>query len=225
MFLLSQKCMSAGANMAADSMMLADWPLDDFPRLRFYDWDDAPAFTCGYSQCASDFCGILPAGTLLCKRPTGGGLVRHENDDITYALAVPHWHAFFRLRARDSYLGIHRDIINAARDFGLDCLLFEGCAKALSGPAQCFASPAFGDALYADGSKLAGAAQKRTKAGFLLQGSIKLPKNCGKGAFIAALSENFARTLSEKIEALGGFDFDSARLAELGAKYAPMRVP
>ena len=212
MFLHRHKSSDASVNMAFDTLLFDAASEKETAALRFYDWKEQ-IHTCGRFQKAEDFHAILSAKTPVVARPTGGGLVFHEFSDITYALIVPSKHNFFAIRPRDSYTAIHSEIAKVMKAFGFSPTLFESTPPQSSNPAQCFTSPSYGDIVSADFGKFAGAAQKRTKKGFLLQGSIKI-KNIDKPAFRNALATSFAKLLDEEIQDSDDDFFESPQLAK-----------
>jgi lipoate-protein ligase A len=149
-------------HMALDETMLR---LADRPVLRVYEWE-LPEVTFGYPQRwneARAFAGERP----LTRRCTGGGFVEH-GEDATLALSVPMTHPFARLAPTETYRRIHEAILAALGGKSLRLAGMEDCA---CGPA-CFASPARHDVL--DGTrKIAGGAQRRSREGFLYQGSVQ----------------------------------------------------
>jgi lipoate-protein ligase A len=155
--------------MALDEALLEAAPQFGKPVLRFYDWTE-PAASFGYFQ---KFSEIARATTLrpLVRRPTGGGLVPHERD-WTYSLVFPPSHAWYALRARQSYERVHQWIRGALARLGVETELAPSCRKVA--PGQCFAGFEKSDVLWF-GRKIAGAAQRRTKSGLLIQGSVQPP--------------------------------------------------
>lgn len=154
-------------NMAVDESLLASASTAELPILRFYGWTQ-PAATFGYFQRHAEietFTDLRP----LIRRPTGGGLVPHD-DDWTYSVAIPPSHAWFSLKAVESYRRIHEWLRRAFASIGVETELAPCCQK--EGPGQCFIGAEQFD-LLVGGRKLAGAAQRRTKAGLLIQGSIQ----------------------------------------------------
>jgi lipoate-protein ligase A len=139
------------------------------PVLRFYGWTEAAA-SFGYSQKYSE---IEKATMLrpLVRRPTGGGLVPHDAD-WTYSLAFPPNHFWYHLKAIESYERVHQWISDAFTRINVPTTLSPGTPKAL--PGQCFIGSEKFDVLWF-GKKIAGAAQRRTKKGLLIQGSIQPP--------------------------------------------------
>jgi lipoate-protein ligase A len=72
----------------------------------------------------------------------------------------------------DSYQRVHEWVGAAFRKLGVTTELAENCRKAL--PGQCFVGHEKFDVLW-HGQKIAGAAQRRTRAGLLIQGSVQPP--------------------------------------------------
>lgn len=155
--------------MALDEALLESAPRHGQPVLRFYGWVE-PAATFGYFQ---RFAEVGRATLLrpLIRRPTGGGIVPHDAD-WTYSLAFPASHAWQSLRAEESYRRVHEWVRDAFERIGVAVELAPCCRK--TGPGQCFAGYEKSDVLW-QGRKIAGAAQRRTRAGLLIQGSVQPP--------------------------------------------------
>lgn len=156
-------------NMALDEALLQSVAGLGAPVLRFYGWT-APAATFGYFQKFAEVETVTPLRPLI-RRPTGGGLVPHTHD-WTYSLVVPPDHAWYEVRAGDSYAQMHRWLQSAFAETGVATELAPCCRREL--PGQCFAGYEKFDLLHC-GRKLAGAAQRRNKLGLLIQGSIQPP--------------------------------------------------
>jgi len=105
----------------------------------------------------------------LVRRPTGGGLVPHDAD-WTYSLVFPPGDGWYSLTATNSYRRIHEWIQAAFAKLNLATELAPACSKAL--PGQCFQGHEMFDLLWR-GQKVAGAAQRRTRDGLLIQGSVQ----------------------------------------------------
>jgi hypothetical protein len=159
----------AAFNMALDETLLELAPTHNRPILRFYGWTQ-PAASFGYFQKISEIERATHLRPLV-RRPTGGGLVPHA-DDWTYSIIVPPGHAWYELRASESYERMHRWIQRAFAELGIATELAACCRKEIAG--QCFAGSEKADVLRF-GRKIAGAAQRRTKTGLLIQGSIQPP--------------------------------------------------
>jgi lipoate-protein ligase A len=155
--------------MAFDEALLAGAPALGRPVLRLYGWCE-PAATFGYFQKYAEIERATPLRPLI-RRPTGGGLVPHAAD-WTYSVAVPPAHDWYRLKAAQSYERVHYWLQLAFASLGVATELAPCCLTEM--PGQCFAGYEKFD-LLRFGRKIAGAAQRRTKDGLLIQGSVQPP--------------------------------------------------
>ena len=167
----------AALNMAIDEILLRTAAR---PVLRLYRWE-RPAISFGYFGKWADARAAGPDRDLV-RRWTGGGIVPH-GDDLTFSLIVPRADSFFAITPHESYHLIHQCIASALGD----------AALATSAPppisSACFQNPVQHDILVA-GRKVAGGAQRRTKAGLLHQGSIQEIEN--PAALAATLLQIFS---------------------------------
>ncbi|MDB6125179.1 MAG: hypothetical protein JWQ71_4172 [Pedosphaera sp.] len=155
--------------MALDDALLEAAPSLGKPVLRFYGWTE-PAASFGYFQKYSEVEQMTLLRPLV-RRPTGGGLVPHDAD-WTYSLAVPPGDPWYVLKATESYQRIHEWIQSAFLKLSIATELAAECRKSL--PGQCFIGYEKSDVLW-HGRKIAGAAQRRTRHGLLIQGSVQPP--------------------------------------------------
>jgi lipoate-protein ligase A len=155
--------------MALDAALLETAASRGQPVLRFYSWTE-PAASFGYFQ---KYAEVAQATRLrpLVRRPTGGGLVPHDAD-WTYSVAFPPKAAWYGLKAVESYQRMHEWVQVAFLALDIVTELAVDCRKAL--PGQCFAGHEKFDVLW-QGKKIAGAAQRRTRDGLLIQGSVQPP--------------------------------------------------
>ena len=160
---------SPALNMALDEAMLEAMPRLGRPLLRFYSWTE-PAASFGYFQKFAEV-ERLTALRPLVRRPTGGGIVPHDVD-WTYSLSFPTTASWYSLAAIESYRRVHQWLQAAFAKFNLATELAPCARKA--GPGQCFAGCEKFD-LLCHGQKIAGAAQRRTRNGLLIQGSVQPP--------------------------------------------------
>ncbi len=158
---------AAAWNMAVDDLLLQKVAAIGHPVLRFYSWNE-PAATLGYFQHFADVASWTSLRPLI-RRPTGGGLVQHDRD-WTYSLIFPPSHPWYQLRAVASYQALHDWIRRSFEILGTATQLSDCCQKDVVG--QCFVGAEKFDLLM-DGKKIAGAAQRRTRDGLLIQGSIQ----------------------------------------------------
>jgi len=155
--------------MALDEALLQAVPRLDRPVLRFYSWT-GPAASFGYFQKYAEIERMTLLRPLV-RRPTGGGLVPHDAD-WTYSLAFPPGDDWYSLSATESYQRVHSWIRAAFAKLGILTDLAPSCLKTL--PGQCFQGYERYDVL-CRGRKIAGAAQRRTRDGLLIQGSVQPP--------------------------------------------------
>jgi lipoate-protein ligase A len=160
---------AADYNMALDDVLLGNATEIGAPVVRFYGWKE-PAATFGYSQHYKEIERLTRLRPLI-RRPTGGGLVPHDAD-WTYSMAFPAGSAWHQLRAVESYERVHAWIREAFAGLGVETTLAPERRKGI--PGQCFVGAEKHDVLW-QGRKIAGAAQRRTKAGLLIQGSVQPP--------------------------------------------------
>ena len=184
---------SAAMNMAIDEALLDTAKI---PSIRFYRWN-SPALSFGYF---GKFVDVVPyaAERDLVRRWTGGGIVFH-GEDLTYSIVIPANDAAFGESSRSIYEKVHSALCEALNGIGRGAKLSASAAlyelrKSRKGDLQiapavenrrsldwavidarcndCFANPVRADVMI-DGSKIAGAAQRRTRRGLLQQGSIQ----------------------------------------------------
>ena len=154
-------------NMALDHALLKAMPRLLRPVLRFYSWEEGAA-SFGYFQRAADVERATHLRPLV-RRPTGGGIVPHDGD-WTYSLAFPTNHEWYFLKAVESYRRVHEWIQGAFARMQIPTELASEAKR--SEPGRCFAGHEKFDVLW-HGRKIAGAAQRRTRDGLLIQGSVQ----------------------------------------------------
>jgi lipoate-protein ligase A len=174
----------AAWNMALDEALLHTAATRGRPLLRVYAWEKA-AVSFGYFQ---KFPAALAEHHEVIRRPTGGGVVYHVQD-TTYTVVVPPEHALYAMKTADAYCALHKAVAAA---FQTRPELHQAPLRSPHGSYECFQRPVHGDVV-AEGRKLAGGAQRRTKAGLLHQGSIaaKLSAEQIKHGFQEALGVEF----------------------------------
>ncbi len=156
-------------NMALDEALLESAPALGRPVLRFYSWTE-PAASFGYFQKYGDV-GRMTLLRPLVRRPTAGGLVPHDAD-WTYSLAFSPADSWYALKAVESYKRVHEWLSSAFSKLDVATELADCRRPAV--PGQCFAGHEKFDVLWR-GQKIAGAAQRRTRNGLLIQGSVQPP--------------------------------------------------
>lgn len=183
-----------------------------FPVLRVFRWS-TPWVSAGYFVAMEAARAVRP-DLPVCRRWTGGGIVVHEGD-FTFALSVPRPQSLAALRPAESYREIHAALVVALTEFGWEAELSGASAKA---PSECFAAPVEHD-VTAQGSKIAGGAQRRTRHGLLHQGSVKTKEPLPRG-----FGEILARCLAFSVEKWSPPEGFESRVRELSTeKYASAR--
>jgi len=171
----------AAHNMALDEALLSAAQRLGRPVWRSYGWRQ-PAATLGYFQRHAEIATLTPLRPLV-RRPTGGGLVPHDRD-WTYSVVVPPGHAWYALRAEESYRRVHVWLRDAFARLGVPTEL-AGCCDT-TGHGQCFVGAEKHDLLHC-GRKIAGAAQRRNRQGLLIQGSVQPPPGPNRDAWEEAM--------------------------------------
>ena len=185
------------------------------PVLRFYRWSE-PSATFGRFQKWSDVAGMTAVRPLI-RRPTGGGIVLHK-DEWTYSLLFPRDSEWFGLRAKDSYRRLHRWLQETFDRLGLATRLARRSEPGEAG--RCFAGAEVHDLVYRD-EKLAGAAQRRTREGLLIQGSTRIPGGITRARWEAAMLAAAAQSWKIRWSRFDPADAALRRRVEsLAAKYA-----
>ena len=174
---------SAAMNMAVDEALLQTARR---PILRFYRWR-RPSLSFGYFGLFAEVAAEELERELV-RRWTGGGIVLH-GADLTYSIILPRGLASELATPQAAYREIH-GAIQTALAGRVDVVLADEAAPKIS--SACFANAVAADVLLGD-RKIAGAAQRRTRAGLLHQGSVQhsgLPSSFPTD-FAAALCQDF----------------------------------
>jgi lipoyl(octanoyl) transferase len=180
--------LSGADNMAADEALLEEQkdPRAD-PALRFFLWA-RPAVSFGRLQRVDE---RASAGADVVRRPTGGGMVRHDAD-LSFSLVWRRDHPGFPKCLKDVYRSIHGAARAALAELGVETAFYAG--ETVAGAAGvCFEEPAADDLMW-KGKKILGGALRVTSWGRLYQGNL-LAKALGREAadLIKPLSEAFQK--------------------------------
>ena len=159
---------TGAAQMAVDELLFHS--AGTTPVLRVYRWP-ARSASFGYASRWDNVCPTLPEGTVeAVRRWTGGGTVPH-GDDLTYTLVLPEGAvAGLGGRSLGVYARAHQAMVDALLEAGVAARLADD-GTGLPG-LPCFVQPARHDVMVG-ARKLAGAGQRRTRAGILHQGSLR----------------------------------------------------
>ena len=153
----------AAWNMALDESLLHTAAKRGRPLLRVYAWEN-PSVSFGYFQ---KFPVNAGGGHDVVRRPTGGGVVYHVQGHHVHGGRPPRAR-LYAMKTADAYCALHQAVAAA---FQSPPATSPRDAAFATGSYECFQRPVHGDVV-ADGRKLAGGAQRRTKSGLLHQGSI-----------------------------------------------------
>jgi lipoate---protein ligase len=167
----------ADAIMAKDARLLNEMQPDDPPTIHFYEWE-GNSVTYGYFVDPFQFLsrdGVAKHYLTLARRPTGGGITFHLTD-FAFSILIPASHPKCSLNTLDNYHFINslvadaiHPLIGAVGFFADDTVsrISEACRS------FCMAKPTQYDIMQGN-RKVGGAAQRRTRQGFLHQGTISL---------------------------------------------------
>lgn len=168
---------SAVENMELDAALLSDLKEEKSPILHLYDWEKDAA-TYGHFIDPENFLnmeGVKKHQLDLAKRPTGGGIVFH-NCDLAFSVLVPATYTWFSPNPLDNYAFVNNRVIWAIEQIiqtpaqllpEEPAPLDEHCSS------FCMAKPTKYDVMI-QGKKIGGAAQRKTRDGYLHQGSISI---------------------------------------------------
>ena len=196
-------------NMAIDEALFETAKVSS---IRFYRWQ-SPALSLGYFAKFTDVANYASERDLV-RRWTGGGIVLH-GEDLTYSIIIPRNDPVFAGSSMSIYENVHRALCEALSVIGKHAELLPVAAVCDRRTIQnrsvhsweitgreinatvtdrryndCFATPVRADVLV-NGRKVAGAAQRRTQAGLLHQGSIQ------QVDLVEDFARHFAKELSE----------------------------
>lgn len=170
---------SAEENMRFDAALLEGAQARARPVLHLYDWAGESA-TYGYFIDPGQFLNLEQAKEIplhLARRCTGGGIVFHLWD-MAFSVLVPAHCPEFSTNTLDNYAFVNRCVLSAVKEFlnghAPLALTSEDFSPRDSHCSHfCMAKPTKYDVMW-EGRKVAGAAQRKTRAGFLHQGTIAL---------------------------------------------------
>ncbi len=164
-------------NMNRDIALLQE--LDSDPVLHLYDWDGLSATYGHFIQTEKhlDLRAVERKKVSLARRPTGGGIVFHIWD-YAFSFLMPSQHPLFSQNPLDNYRFVNQVVVDVVQDFfslkeSLDLIEHSYPVSGLDCQNFCMARPTIYDVVY-KGYKIAGAAQRKTKKGYLHQGTISL---------------------------------------------------
>lgn len=183
------------------------------PVLRIYSWKN-PTISLGYAQKPEedlDLGKCKEFGWEVVVRPTGGGLVFHNTEEITYSVVCSQ--SDLPQGLIPSFKTLSQAVICGLGKVGLQGLsigkIEQGPQKTDGGSRICFSLPYVYEIL-ANGKKLVGAAQKRGKFALLQQGSIRVKKESNECWSLVKNSQDLD-LISEKATDLAELGFNVER--------------
>lgn len=168
---------SAEQNMESDAKLLES--LESRPILHLYEWA-APSATYGYFIDPGKYlnlAGVEKHHLSLARRPTGGGIVFHIRD-LAFSFLMPSNHPFFSLNTLENYRFVNEIVLDTMREYfslkdPVELIGDSDPSASVDCQNFCMAKPTVYDVVY-KGAKIAGAAQRRRRQGYLHQGTISL---------------------------------------------------
>lgn len=166
-------------NMQIDQDLLDGMQVHSNCILHLYEWKGSCA-THGYFIDPAKFLnsdGLKKHGVSIAKRPTGGGIIFHQYD-LAFSALVPSTHNAYSVNTLDNYAFINSIVAGAIKTF-IGGTIFPEFLQKEEKPVVdasknfCMAKPTVYDVMI-EGRKVGGGAQRRTKSGYLHQGSIAL---------------------------------------------------
>ncbi len=177
--LIEREAASAVSNMEYDAELLKALTPSSAPILHLYDWVK-PSLTYGFfahPEKLLNLDAVEKHGFDLAKRPTGGGVVFHVWD-LAFSVLIPAESSLFSQNTLDNYEFINQIVFSVVQDFaGKSALMsltpHDATIKSPDQAFFCMARPTKYD-LVVGKRKIAGAAQRKMRQGFLHQGTIAL---------------------------------------------------
>lgn len=171
----------AQVNMERDHELLNMLPSVQEPILHLYSWKE-DSVTCGYFVDPYKYLSIdsmSKRNLNLAKRPTGGGIVFHLCD-LAFSVLVPSSHHCFSFNTMENYSFVNSHVTKVVKVFlgknTMPHLLIKDSFEAEGSVSRfCMAKPTKYDVMLGS-YKVGGAAQRRTRHGFLHQGTISIAR-------------------------------------------------
>ncbi|KPK40591.1 MAG: hypothetical protein AMJ78_07010 [Omnitrophica WOR_2 bacterium SM23_29] len=192
-------------NMAIDEAIMVCQAQDtSVPTLRIYKWL-YPCISIGRFQNLDEMLN-RQYNLSVVKRPTGGGVVFHDEFSFTYSIIYREGSFALFKGVSNSYRQIHNGILQGLKNLGINAALhaFERNGRNFFPSKFCFSVPGEFDIICGN-KKIAGAAQRRRYGVVLHQGEVRIdldvwPKwsyNVLKNAIVSGLSKQLEAKFAE----------------------------
>lgn len=167
------------AIMDKDKELLNQLSETSLPILHLYEWEGA-CFTYGYFIDPFKYLNVEAVQNhkfKMARRPTGGGIIFHLTD-FAFSVLIPAHDSHFSLNTLDNYAFVNHMVAQAISQLSgqtsePELLAIESVCSDRDCRSFCMAKPTQYD-IIVNRKKVGGASQRRTKKGFLHQGSISL---------------------------------------------------
>jgi lipoate-protein ligase A len=184
--------LSGAENMRRDIGLFNDLEAGNIPStLRVYSWEPK-CITLGYAQGM-----FVQQGWDVVRRPTGGGIVYHEEGEVAYSVVTAIDDPILPKGLIPSYKKISQAIVYALRKLDIKAEL--SAQPSAERSSLCFAQSMEYE-IIANDKKIVGSAQKRGKRALLQQGAVKPGRQIHFEAMAAALAEGFENKLGIKFD-------------------------
>jgi lipoate-protein ligase A len=171
--LLKTPQISGLANMEFDLQLYRDFEQGKIgPTLRIYSWQPR-CLTLGHAQKIDEEINMELAAALgwdVVKRPTGGGIVFHNEAEVAYSLVMDKDDPKLPKGLVPSYKKISEALVIALKSYEVQAEIHNS-SLGIHNSSLCFSYPAEYEVVV-DGRKIVGSAQKRGRKALLQQGSI-----------------------------------------------------
>lgn len=177
------------------------------PTLRIYSWRPK-CITLGHSQKPEAEIDLDKAAALgwdVIKRPTGGGIVFHNEAEVTYSLVMDKDDPRLPKGLVPSYKKISEAVVFALNGLGVNASVkTTRDPRPATRDVLCFSYPAEYEVV-ANGKKIVGSAQKRGRKTLLQQGSLFVRRT--EPAAFTVLQQPYADINAVSLEELAGREF------------------
>ncbi len=192
--------LSGHENMQLDLKLFNDFENGLIPStLRIYSWRPK-CISLGYSQKMDrmiDGKMVKDLGWDVVKRPTGGGIVFHNEAEVTYSLVTAIDDPMLPKGLVPSYKRISEAVVLGLKQLGIIVQICNNSHFPVPNSRLCFSFSAEYE-IVVDGKKIVGSAQKRGKRTLLQQGSIFV-RNMGNGDY-SVLKNTYDRENAVSVE-------------------------